>query len=290
LPANALRCYREAVNAPLSLAASSPSQFTTPARARPGLSVVVPVRNEADNIAPLVAELGAALAGIDHEIIYVDDGSTDETPQRLQSAAAAAGIRWKRHRGSCGQSAAVITGVGAASGIWIATIDGDGQNDPADIPRLYERAVAIEAEAAASHPASRSPQPVLIAGHRTRRRDGVVKRLSSKIANSVRSRLLGDRTPDTGCGLKLFRREAFLALPHFDHMHRFLPALFIRAGGTVESVPVGHRPRVRGTSKYGTLDRLAVGIVDLAGVAWLQRRGRRPEVTASSPGEPERPV
>ncbi len=249
--------------------------------------MVVPVRNEAENIAPLVAELGAALAGIAHEIIYVDDGSTDATPHMLEVAAAEAGVRWMRHRSSCGQSAAVVTGVRAAKGLWVATIDGDGQNDPADIPAMYARAVAIEAEAATSRPASPFRHPVLIAGHRTRRRDSAVKRFSSKIANAVRSRLLGDKTPDTGCGLKLFRREAFLALPHFDHMHRFLPALFIRAGGTVESVPVGHRPRVRGKSNYGTLDRLAVGIVDLAGVAWLQRRWRRPDVMASSPDELE---
>jgi dolichol-phosphate mannosyltransferase len=236
------------------------------------LSVVIPVRNEAANIAPLVAELGAALRGLAHEIIYVDDGSGDATPAELAAAAShVPALRWLRHRVGCGQSAAVISGVRAARGIWIATLDGDGQNDPADIPLLLARALAGEAE-------SRGGGPVLIAGHRTRRRDTAIKRISSRIANAVRGRLLGDRTPDTGCGLKLFRREAFLALPHFDHMHRFLPALFIRAGGHVESVPVGHRPRLRGRSNYGTLDRLAVGLVDLAGVFWLQHRWRRPEV------------
>jgi dolichol-phosphate mannosyltransferase len=122
------------------------------------------------------------------------------------------------------------------------------------------------------------PGPVLIAGHRTRRQDSRVKRLASRVANRVRATLLGDATPDSGCGLKVFRRAAFLELPAFDHMHRFLPALFIRAGGRVVSVPVGHRPRMRGVSKYGTLDRLWVGIVDLAGVAWLQRRWKRPVV------------
>jgi len=234
--------------------------------------VVVPVRNEASNIAPLVAELAAALHGIAHEIVYVDDGSTDATAAELAAVAAEQGVRWLRHRGSCGQSAAVVTGVRAARGIWVATIDGDGQNDPADIPALFARAISLDAVSG----------PVLIAGHRTRRRDTAIKRISSKVANSVRGRLLGDRTPDTGCGLKLFRREAFLALPHFDHMHRFLPALFIRAGGQVVSVPVGHRPRVRGRSNYGTLDRLAVGVVDLAGVFWLQRRWRRPQIDARS--------
>jgi dolichol-phosphate mannosyltransferase len=139
---------------------------------------------------------------------------------------------------------------------------------------LHDRALAVEAEQGAL--------PALIAGHRTRRRDTAVKRVSSRVANAVRGRMLGDHTPDTGCGLKMFRREAFLALPHFDHMHRFLPALFIRAGGRVVSVPVGHRPRTRGKSNYGTLDRLAVGLVDLFGVFWLQRRWRRPEITAAS--------
>jgi dolichol-phosphate mannosyltransferase len=236
--------------------------------------VVVPVRNEAANIAPLIGELMRALDGIDHEILYVDDGSTDATAAELAEAAAHGQIRWLRHRLSCGQSAAVITGVRAARGAWVATIDGDGQNDPADIPALFARALAAE---------PLGTQPLLIAGHRTRRRDTRVKRITSRIANAVRGRLLGDRTPDTGCGLKLFRRDAFLALPHFDHMHRFLPALFIRAGGHVESVPVGHRPRLRGHSNYGTLDRLAVGLVDLAGVLWLQHRWRRPDLAV----EPE---
>jgi dolichol-phosphate mannosyltransferase len=159
----------------------------------------------------------------------------------------------------------VVTGVRAASGIWIATLDGDGQNDPADIPALLARARA-------------EPGCVLIAGHRTTRRDSRVKRVSSRLANRIRVALLHDDTPDTGCGLKLFRRADFLELPAFDHMHRFLPALFIRAGGRVVSVPVNHRPRLRGRSNYGFWDRLWVGIFDLAGVWWLQRRWRRPQV------------
>ena len=229
----------------------------------PILSVVVPVRNEGPNIAPLIAEIQAALPGLPHEIIYVDDGSDDETPQVLRDQRALAPLIVRRHRVSCGQSAAIITGVRAASGAWIATLDGDGQNDPADIPALLARAQAASGL-------------VLTAGHRVRRRDAAAKRLASRLANAIRARLLGDATPDTGCGLKLFRRDAFLALPHFDHMHRYLPALFIRAGGRVESVPVNHRPRTRGRSNYGTLDRLWVGIFDLAGVFWLQRRWRRP--------------
>ena len=231
----------------------------------PILSVVVPVRNEGPNIAPLVAEIEAAVAGIPHEIIYVDDGSSDETPTRLREAAATAPLIALRHRVSCGQSAAIVTGVRAARGAWIATLDGDGQNDPADIPALFARAQAATGL-------------MLIAGNRVHRRDTRAKRIASRTANGVRARLLGDATPDTGCGLKLFRRDAFLELPHFDHMHRFLPALFIRAGGKVESVPVNHRPRTRGQSNYGTLDRLWVGIFDLVGVFWLQRRWKRPEI------------
>ena len=227
------------------------------------LSVVVPVRNEGPNIGPLIEEIRRALAGVDHEIVYVDDGSSDETWERVL----AAGVVALRHRASCGQSAAIVTGVRAASGEWIATLDGDGQNDPADIPALLARA---REEGGAG--------PLLVAGHRTRRRDSWVKRLSSRVANRARRALLHDATPDTGCGLKVFRRAAFLELPHFDHMHRFLPALFIRAGGRVVSAPVNHRARTRGASKYGTLDRLWVGLFDLAGMFWLQRRWRRPEV------------
>lgn len=234
--------------------------------ALPTLSVVIPVRNEAPNIAPLVAEIEAALGATPHEIVYVDDGSTDGTWEALQAAReAGAPVHALRHRASCGQSAAVVTGVKAARGRWIATLDGDGQNDPADIPRLLARA---EAEAAAG-------RRTLVAGHRVNRKDSGVKRYSSRIANAVRSRLLKDATPDTGCGLKVFARDFFLELPHFDHMHRFLPALTLRQGGHVVSEPVNHRPRVRGASNYGTLDRLLVSIFDLIGMAWLQRRGRR---------------
>lgn len=230
--------------------------------------MVVPVRNEGPNIRPLVLEIHAALQAVPHEIIYVDDGSTDDTPDRLRDAAG----EWPgvllphRHRQGCGQSAAIVTGVRLARGEWIATLDGDGQNDPADIPALFSRAQHDNGEG-----------PLLVAGHRTRRQDTWTKRQSSRIANAVRASLLHDATPDTGCGLKLFRRTAFLALPHFDHMHRYLPALFIRAGGRVVSVPVNHRPRTRGASKYGTLDRLWVGLFDLVGMVWLQRRWKRPE-------------
>jgi dolichol-phosphate mannosyltransferase len=231
------------------------------------LSVVVPVRNEAENIHPLVSEIHAALDGrLEFEVIYVDDGSSDATPARLAEAMARyPRLRVLAHRASCGQSAALMTGVRAARGEWIATLDGDGQNDPADIPKLL--AVRDGAKDVA-----------LVSGYRRRRQDSFLKRISSRVANGVRSALLGDSTPDTGCGLKLIRRATWLELPFFDHMHRFLPALVQRAGGATLMVEVNHRPRTRGRSNYGVLDRLWVGIVDLFGVMWLKRRAARPEV------------
>lgn len=257
-------CYRRAFMDDFAQALPAPG-WASPLTPDPEIlvSVVVPVRNEAPNIAPLIGEIRAALAGVAHEIVYVDDGSDDGTAAALAGIAPPVVVR--RHRKGCGQSAAIVTGVRAASGRWIATLDGDGQNDPADILALLSRAQA-------------EPGLVLVAGHRTKRQDSRVKKISSRLANRVRAFLLGDHTPDTGCGLKIFPRSAFLELPAFDHMHRYLPALFIRAGGRVVSVPVGHRPRLRGASKYGTWDRLWVGIFDLAGVAWLQRRWKRPEV------------
>ena len=250
---------------------------------RMDISVVIPVKNEAGNIAPLVAEIVAALGEIAaYEIVYVDDGSDDSTVaeiRRLQIGLPQ--LRLVRHARSYGQSAAIRSGVKAALGRWIVTLDGDGQNDPADIPGLWS--IAQSAGEAGAHP------PLLIVGHRGRRRDSWSKRQASRIANGVRRRLLHDNTPDTGCGLKLFPRALFLDLPYFDHMHRFLPALVLREGGIVRSVAVSHRPRQRGVSKYGVLDRLGVGITDLFGVMWLRRRYIRPLVVQSDAGTGELP-
>ena len=233
-----------------------------------GMSVVVPVHNEADNLAPLIEEIRQVLTGrLSYEIVYVDDGSTDETPARLHALQRdMPELVVVRHRCSGGQSAAIHTGVRHARSACIATLDGDGQNDPADIPLLYEVLCAA--------PRTR---PRLVVGRRTRRHDSAVRRFSSRVANGVRGTLLGDRTPDTGCGLKVFPRALFLALPYFDHMHRFLPALALRQGADVVSVPVHHRPRLRGRSHYSIGNRLWVGIVDLGGVLWLMRRMPRPE-------------
>jgi dolichol-phosphate mannosyltransferase len=247
-------------------AASVPSQATI------ALSVVVPVHNERENIAPLVDEIVAALSGIvPFEIVYVDDGSTDGTSVMLRQVQLRVPVvRVLTHDRSAGQSTAIRTGVLAAHGRWIATLDGDGQNDPADIPALLTQACSLSAQ--------RGDDCVLIAGWRTNRKDSRRTRWQSTIANSVRSRLLGDGTPDTGCGLKVYARSTFLALPYFDHMHRFMPALVRRDGGTVLSVPVNHRPRTRGASHYGVWNRLWTGLVDMAGVVWLSRRARAPRV------------
>jgi dolichol-phosphate mannosyltransferase len=232
----------------------------------PALSVVVPVHDEAENIAPLVEEIIQALEGrLAYEMVFVDDGSGDATPAILAALKGRhTNLRTRRHRHRAGQSAALLTGIRAARAAWIVTLDGDGQNDPADIPALL---------------AGRGSQDnVLVAGVRARRQDSVAKRWASKAANAIRRTLLADRAQDSGCGIKLFPRAAFLDLPAFDHMHRFLPALFGAAGLHLIEQPVNHRPRQRGRSHYGIIDRALVGLVDLMGVAWLQRRQPRPIV------------
>jgi dolichol-phosphate mannosyltransferase len=230
----------------------------------PTLSVVVPAFNEAANLPTLIDEIDAALASVvkHYEIICVDDASDDGTDRALAAfAAARPWLRVLRHRARSGQSAALRTGVKAARAPWVATLDGDGQNDPVDLARL------LQARAAAGDDVR------LFAGWRVKREDSASKRWASRVANAIRARLLHDATPDTGCGIKLFARDAFLELPAFDHMHRFLPALMQRAGWRTRSVPVNHRPRLHGHSKYDNLGRALVGISDLRGVLWLLRRG-----------------
>jgi dolichol-phosphate mannosyltransferase len=228
------------------------------------VSVVIPVCNEQDNVLPLAREIHAALEGrYRYETIFVDDGSTDGTAEAV-SAARRNGmpeIRLIRHSVRSGQSAAVATGVREARAPWIATLDGDGQNDPGDIPNLLDAARTAA-----------SPRLRLVMGNRTTRRDTWLRRLSSRVANGVRGWMLKDGTPDTGCGIKVFDRAVFMDMPRFNHMHRFMPALYQREGYEVVSVPVNHRERTRGKSKYGLHNRLWVGIVDLFGVMWLIRR------------------
>ncbi len=234
----------------------------------PQLSVVVPVHNEEDNVAPLVGEILAALRGVvPFEIVYVDDLSGDATLERLRALKSATPeLRVVRHLSNSGQSTAIRTGIKAARAPWIATLDGDGQNDPADIPKLL------------AHRDGAAADIKLFAGWRVNRQDSGSKRWASKWANAIRARMLRDDTPDTGCGIKLMEREAFLDLPYFDHMHRYLPALMQRAGWKTVSVPVNHRHRASGVSKYNNLDRALVGIRDLRGVAWLINRTRRTPV------------
>ncbi|SCZ07486.1 glycosyltransferase family 2 protein [Microvirga guangxiensis] len=231
----------------------------------PRLSVVVPVKNEALNILPLVEEIERACAPFaPFEVIYVDDGSTDDTVERVLAARATRPwLRLMRHEASCGQSAAVRSGVHAARAPIIATLDGDGQNDPAFIPQMV---AALD-----------DPDVGIVAGQRLGRK-GAAKRWQSKIANGVRGRVLKDGTRDTGCGLKVFRRDVYLRLPYFDALHRFMPALVKREGYRIAHVDVVDRPRHAGQSKYGLFDRLWVGILDLAGVWWLIRRRRRAPV------------
>ena len=246
------------------------TDLSSPGAAIPDVSIVVPVRNEAGNLAPLIEEIAAALDGRwRYEIIYVNDGSTDATPANL------AGLMKQRnnlrridHAASSGQSAAVRSGVRAARGAIVATLDGDGQNNPAFLPDLIE---AVQ---------NGGGRVGLAAGQRVGRKATGFKKLQSRVANTVRNAILRDGTRDTGCGLKAFPREAFLAMPYFDGLHRFLPALVRREGFDIAYVDVIDRPRHSGVSNYGFFDRLWIGIMDLAGVWWLIRRKKpTPEVT-----------
>ncbi|WP_349556249.1 glycosyltransferase family 2 protein [Marinobacter sp. NFXS9] len=233
------------------------------------ISVVIPAKDESENIDPLVAEIHRAVDGVvPFQVIVVDDGSTDGTGDVALKTGERLGCEVKcvRHLHSVGQSTAVLTGVRHADGEWIVTMDGDGQNDPADIPAMIECAKTMKNDI------------FCIAGYRKARKDTAWKRFQSKLANRVRDALLHDGCPDTGCGLKLFPRSTFLSLPYFDHMHRFLPALIRSQGGDIEVVVVSHRDRQRGQSKYSAWNRVWVGIVDLFGVMWLQRRAKVPVI------------
>lgn len=252
--------------------------FAGAGAAPPSLSVVVPARNEAGNIIGLVDAIDAALAAVaPFEIVVVDDASTDDSVERLsRRAETLPRLRVVRHDRRGGQSAAVHTGVLAARAPVVCTLDGDGQNPPEELPRL---AAPLLADA--------TGRIGLVAGQRVNRQDTLSKRLASRFANGLRARILKDGTRDTGCGLKAFRRAGFLALPYFDHMHRYLPALFSRDGWEIVHVDVSHRPRGAGRSNYSNLQRGLVGVVDLAGVAWLMMRRKKARAVAASVPETE---
>lgn len=231
------------------------------------VSIVIPVYNEVDNVARLYQEIVDVLAVSNYlfEVIFVDDGSTDGTRNCLQVLAKAnENLKIVFHKKNYGQSAALVSGVKAARYHFIVPLDGDGQNDPADIPRLFEQLVDAE---------------TVVLGIRRKREDNWLRKFSSTFANTLRQRVLKDGCPDTSCSLKLFPREAFLSLPHFNHLHRYLPALFKRNGYKLINLPVNHRPREHGVSKYGVMNRGFVGIYDLIGVRWLLSRPCTPEVT-----------
>ncbi|ARG97905.1 glycosyltransferase family 2 protein [Legionella micdadei] len=233
------------------------------------VSIIIPVYNEVDNVEALYQEIVAALPAdrFVYEVIFVDDGSTDGTIAQLKMLSQRhINLHVVYHKRNYGQSAALLSGARAARYSMLVTLDGDGQNDPADIPRLFEQL---------------QDSNTVVLGNRKKRDDNSLRKLSSLIGNSVRRRLLNDECPDTGCSLKLFPRDAFLALPHFNHLHRFLPALFKRAGFKLINLPVNHRPRRHGVSKYGVMNRLFVGIHDLMGVRWLLKRPCAPEVTTN---------
>lgn len=239
------------------------------------ISVVIPAKNEADNISPLVLEIFDCFSNRnDFEIIYIDDGSTDNTYKKIMALhdAYPTKVQLVKHQKSVGQSTAVHSGIQYARGELIVTLDADGQNNPADIPMLLQHAESIKL----------IEQDFCIAGYRKARKDTSWKRFQSKVANSVRAKLLNDDTPDTGCGLKVFPKATFNKLPYFDHMHRYLPALIKRLGGRIVVVEVSHRERQHGLSKYGMWGRLFAGLIDMLGVMWLQKRNKRVYVTETT--------
>lgn len=234
----------------------------------PRLSVVVPVYNEAENVEKLASEIAAALDGTAYEMIFVNDASSDDTLAVLQSLKSRfPALRPVSHRKNAGQSRSIRSGVQAAKGEYIATLDGDGQNDPADIPALFAQLTRKDAP----------KKLAMVGGRRAKRKDSAAKKFASRFGNGIRKWLLKDQADDTGCGLKVFRRDAFLELPFFDHIHRYIPALMLREGYGIEFADVNHRHREFGVSKYTNFGRLIVSISDLRGVMWLNRRARNPE-------------
>ena len=241
------------------------------------VSIIIPARDEVGNLPALLDEIHQVMGGYagHYEVIVVDDGSRDGTWALLSDRARTdTTLRPFRHADSAGQSTSIWQAAQRARGRWLATLDGDGQNDPADLPRLLQYARHMNLE--------------LVSGYRSRRKDTRFKRFCSRTANAVRSALLRDETPDTGCGLKVISRQAFLRLPYFDHMHRYIPALIQSQGGRCESLPVNHRPRVAGESHYGLNNRLWAGLLDLMGVMWLKKRCRLPAACVAADGKPVR--
>lgn len=237
----------------------------------PLVSVLIPAKDESGNIGSLTTEIATALKGTcSFEVVLVDDGSSDGTGDVFLGKCRELGIAAQliRHAASCGQSTALWTASRHARGRYLVTIDGDGQNDPADIPALVRQAQDLQSRG----------EHFVIAGFRHKRKDTEWKKIQSKIANAVRRQILDDGVPDTGCGLKLIPRQTWLLLPYFDHMHRYIPALVRRVGGEIAVVPVNHRHRQAGVSKYTAWNRVWVGIVDMFGVRWLIKRSKRPVV------------
>ncbi len=235
----------------------------------PTVTIVIPAKNEADNIRPLIHEIKAAMEGqFDYELIYVDDGSTDQTFEILKAVRDEGFKKLTviRHQQSVGQSFSVLNGARHGLGEWLVVLDADGQNDPADIPGMLKAIQTAYAQ---------DQMNVGIIGHRVNRRDDWVKRLSSKLANGFRNWMLKDGIPDVGCGLKAVRRDWYIRLPAFNHMHRYVPTLVQSLGGHMLVHPVNHRPRMAGTSNYGVWNRLWVGLVDVFGVRWLQMRAKK---------------